>query len=222
MMKRLSDNLLVQFSVFSLVIMGVLGTVIVLFLDARLGGAFDLLNDHETAMMTGVAINDTDPFSIPSMTRSVQELQWMTFGIVGGAFVVLYIGLVFIVRRSWQTINRQRNILNTNNMELALLAEVGRIITSSPNISDVYPRFAARVQEYVPFDHIAISSVDSEEAILLFIFESGINVPGRQAGDLAPMEGTLTEEVTRTRSPVRIEAVNVEELVRKVPGMAPA
>ena len=68
MMKRLSDNLFVQFSVFSLVIMGVLGTVVVLFLDARLGGAFDLLNDHETAMMTGVAINDTDPFSIPSMT----------------------------------------------------------------------------------------------------------------------------------------------------------
>ncbi len=220
-MNRLKDNLLVQFSLFNLIIMVVLAAVIVLVLDSRLDGAYDLLSDHEHAMASGIIIKESEPFSIPNLSRSVRALQWITIGIVTGAFVVLYIGLVFIVRRGWRTINEQRSILNATNVELALLAEVGRIITSSPDITDVYQRFAARVREYVPFDQIAVALLDDEGDSSLIVYALGIDVPERPNGGRVPLKGTLTEAVTSARSSMLIEADDMEELVRRIPGIAP-
>ena len=219
-MKILRDNLLVQFSLFSLIIMGGLAVVIVLFLDARFGGANNLLIDHQTAMMSGIIIKDTDSYSISSLIKGVHDLQLMTIGIVGGAFVVLYMGLVTIIRRGWETIVQQRSILNANNMKLALLAEIGRIISSSLAIEDVYKQFADELRKLIHFDRIVVGLVDLELETFSPAYVIGTYVEGRGVGDIIPLAGSATEEIVRTKAPLIMSAESTDRFPATEPRFA--
>lgn len=117
-MKQLKENLLVQFSVVSFVIMLALAVGVSTLLTTRLSHNIDLLKDHGAAMMAGTMIKPTDPFSIPSLSRDVSNLRWISFGAVGGGFVILYGGLVLIVWNGWRTIRRQQSALSTANEDL--------------------------------------------------------------------------------------------------------
>ena len=120
-MSRLRDNLLVQFSVLSLVIMVMLAISISNVLTTRLDRNVDLLKDHGAAMMSGVMIQPSDAYSIQSLSNDVGTLRWITYGAVGFGFLALYGGLVTIVWRGWRTINRQQAALTEANghMEIA-------------------------------------------------------------------------------------------------------
>jgi PAS domain S-box-containing protein len=117
-MRRLRENLLVQFSIASLGIMLILAMSISKILSDRLNYNMELLQAYSTASMAGITIEDTDPFSIPSLTREVRHLRWITFGVLGGGFVILYGSLVYIVWDGWRTINRQQAALVRTNVEL--------------------------------------------------------------------------------------------------------
>lgn len=120
-MSQLRNNLLVQFSVLSLVIMVMLAISISSVLTSRLDRNVDLLKDHGAAMMSGVMIQPSDPYSIQSLSNDVGALRWITYGVVGFGFLALYGGLVTIVWRGWRTINRQQTALTEANrrMEIA-------------------------------------------------------------------------------------------------------
>ena len=117
-MKRLRGNLLVQFSVFSFVIMVILGVSLVITLNRMLGNDISLLVEHGNAMMSGIMIKDSDPFSIPNLTDDVRTIQFVTIGMVSGSFLVLYLGLFSLVSRGYKTIKRQRATLDSINSEL--------------------------------------------------------------------------------------------------------
>ena len=74
-------------------------------------------------------IEDTEPFSIPSLTRNVQNLQRVTYGLMGGGFLILYVSLVSIVwrgvtarRRAEQKLARKAQELTRSNVELVEFA----------------------------------------------------------------------------------------------------
>ena len=46
--------------------------------------------------------------------------------------------------------------------ETAVIADIGRIISSTMNIAEVYERFAEAVRKVVPFDRIVINIIDVE------------------------------------------------------------
>lgn len=117
-MKHLKDNLLVQFSLASFVIIGMLAIILSVVITTQLDRNVEHLREHGAAMMAGTMINDTDPFSIPSLSADVRALQLKTLGIIGGGFLVLYGGLVSIVWRGWGTIVRQRRQLESVNATL--------------------------------------------------------------------------------------------------------
>ena len=117
-MKNMSGNLLVQFSVISFVTMTILAVTIGGILTTRLDRNVGLLKVHGASMMSGQMIQDSDPFSIPSLSQDVRELRWITYGAVGTGFVVLYLSLFAIVRRGWNTINQQQRILGDTNEEM--------------------------------------------------------------------------------------------------------
>ena len=117
-MRHFNENLLVRFSIVSFVILLVLAVVISTIVSMRLHRNVELLNDHGAAMRAGTVIQPTDAFSIPSLSKEIKSLRWMTYGVVGGGFVVLYTGLVFIVWGGWKTIQGQRRELEAVNAEL--------------------------------------------------------------------------------------------------------
>ena len=97
------ENLLVQFSVISLVIMTILGIVISVILTTRLNRDFEILKDDVAITDTGISIEELD--------TDLTYLRWTTYVSVGGGFVILYTGLIWIVWRGWRTIKDQQDEL---------------------------------------------------------------------------------------------------------------
>jgi len=77
------------------------------------------------------------------------------------------------------------------------MAEISRVITESPNIEDVYARFAELVRPILPFDRIDIVSLDRDNGTLRNEFAHGIELqaePDRH-DYTRPREGSITKEV---------------------------
>ena len=103
------ENLLVQFSILSLVIMVILGVVISVILTTRLNRDFELLKEQAAATPAGANAGITPP----ELDTDLNYLRWTTYVAVGGGFAILYGGLVSIVWRGWRTIDsQQRDLLD--------------------------------------------------------------------------------------------------------------
>ena len=113
LMIHFRDNLLFQFSVLSFMVMVAMAIIISSFLTNRLNRDVGLLNAYSSAVEAGIAINDTDDFAIPNLRKDVKNLRWITYGAVGGGFVILYGSLVTIVGGGWRTITMQRRRLES-------------------------------------------------------------------------------------------------------------
>ena len=118
-MRNVKENLLVQFSVISFIIILAMAMVVSLMISGRLQHNIDHLSEHGVAMMTGAKIGQEDHISIPSITADVKRLQNTTLGVVGGGFLILYLSLVFIVARGSTTIQRQQDALSRVNKDLS-------------------------------------------------------------------------------------------------------
>ena len=82
--------------------------------------------------------------------------------------------------------------------ETALLAEIGKIMTSDLEIEGVYERFASEVKKLVNFARITVNHVDHESETFVFRYVSGLVQSTRKVGDVLPLENTQTGEVVRT------------------------
>ena len=105
------------------------------------------------------------------------------------------------------------------SQENAIMAEIGRIIGSTLEIEEVYERFSAEVSKLIPFDRINIAIIHPEEATATIAYHTGIEVAGRQAGDVFPLAGSLVEVVVKTRSGVIVDMEGREELAERFPGL---
>lgn len=105
--------------------------------------------------------------------------------------------------------------------ERAALAEIGRIISSSLNLEDVYPRFVEEVRKLIPFDRTTINLVDLENGTFTDAYVMGVDVPARRQGQVTPLEGTHTGEVVRRREGVLHQTESMEEIGARFPGLKP-
>ncbi len=105
--------------------------------------------------------------------------------------------------------------------ENALMAEMGRIISSSLNIEEVYDRFAEEVQKLILFDRIVVSIVDYPRRSFTIPYIFGPEIDQYRKGETVPLSGTATEEILRTRSRLLFQKKDEEEAVRRLPGLAP-
>ena len=102
--------------------------------------------------------------------------------------------------------------------ENELIAEIGRIISSTLDIEEVYERFAEKVRESIPFDIITINIVNIRDNTRTIRYHSGMHIKGRKIGNVVPLGGSVTEKVVRTRSSLLINVKDKEELLRQYPG----
>ena len=125
-------------------------------------------------------------------------------------------------------VTEQKNLLDAFEMasshaellagENALLAEVGRIITSSLDIDDVYEGFAQQVRRLIPFDRIAISLVDLETETFVNEYVLGVFAAGRERGSTVPLEGTMVGAAVESRDAIILQG-NLNELTQRFPRM---
>jgi signal transduction histidine kinase/HAMP domain-containing protein len=101
--------------------------------------------------------------------------------------------------------------------ENATMAEIGRIISSTLNIEEVYDRFAEEAHKLIPFDGISLNTVDPEKDTVTFSFTRGISVKGREPGSIFPLTGSVTAAVAQTRSPLIVPVEEGNEWMSRFP-----
>jgi PAS domain S-box-containing protein len=106
--------------------------------------------------------------------------------------------------------------------ETAIMAEIGKIISSTLNIEEVYERFAAEVRKLIPFDRISISAKELGEHKVKIVYNLGLDVPKRRTGSSFPLANSYMGEVIRTRSSLLVNPEAMEELINRFVGYLPA
>lgn len=100
--------------------------------------------------------------------------------------------------------------------ENSVIAEIGRVISFSLDMHDVYEQLGHEIRKLIPFDRMMISMVDQEGESVSHAFVLGAEVPGRQQ---IPLAGTFVEEVIRRRSAVLLEEDKEPDLRKRYPGL---
>ena len=98
-----------------------------------------------------------------------------------------------------------------------LLAEIGRIITSSADIDEVYDRFTEAVTSVIAADRLSIVVVDSEAWQHKARYYAGIDVPLATLDVWRPLHGQVIETVVRSQRPQIVDERNVAAILTKSP-----
>ena len=97
--------------------------VIWVVMSTRIDRIEDLLISHGQAMVEG-AIEKSDPFSIPQIVKTANDLRWIILVVVSGAFATQYVTLLLIVRRGLQGRTRIESRLRKSYAQLEELAKL--------------------------------------------------------------------------------------------------
>jgi diguanylate cyclase (GGDEF)-like protein len=96
--------------------------------------------------------------------------------------------------------------------ETAIMAEIGRVISSTPNIEEVYERFAAEALKLIPFDSLIVNVKKPREDTLDVVYASGADIPERRKGDSFPLKGSVSEHILRTKTGLIVRS---EDILKK-------
>jgi len=89
--------------------------------------------------------------------------------------------------------------------ETSVMAEIGRTVSASLDINEVYDRLGEEIKRLIPFDRMSLTLVDYDSGTTSPIWVLGTDVPGRPTADQVPSAGSIGDEVVRTRSPILLE-----------------
>ena len=89
--------------------------------------------------------------------------------------------------------------------EMAIIADIGRLIGSTLEIEEVYERFAAEAQKLIPFDRLNVNLTDHHENTVTIAYVSGTEIPDRRAGGVFPMAGSTNETFQHRRTGLIID-----------------
>lgn len=106
--------------------------------------------------------------------------------------------------------------------ENTVMADIGKVISSSLDINDVYEHLGEQIKKLIPFDHLSISLINHEALTTTPKWLFGIHVPGRQPGSEVPLAGALAGEVVLTRSCVLLELKTSDDVEQSYPLLMPA
>jgi PAS domain S-box-containing protein len=135
----------------------------------------------------------------------------IVFLLIFGCMIVL-LTLILLMRK------RAREATRRWAEEKAVMAEIGRIIGSTLHIEDVYSRFAEAALKLMQFDRMAINTVP-EETTVSNSYVWGIEVKGRQPGEVFPMAGSLTRETVDSRASKLIQTDDSKEVLERYPAL---
>ena len=120
--------------------------------------------------------------------------------------------------QAYAELQQAEGALREREHEAAPLAAIGRIISSTLDIDEVYELFAAEVRQLIPYDHMAIGTVDLDQDTITNAYNTGRELtPDWAIGKRHPLRGVATESVVRARQAQLMQAETDEELVVQFP-----
>ena len=115
---------------------------------------------------------------------------------------------------SWDITERKRS-----ETETAVIAEIGRVISSSLEIDEVYERFAAEAKKLIAFDSLIVNCTNLLEDKVEIAYLSGLDIPERKVGDTIALKGLVSETAVRLRKGLIVQSTHADELVSLFPSL---
>ncbi|MEW6669004.1 MAG: GAF domain-containing protein [Thermodesulfobacteriota bacterium] len=97
------------------------------------------------------------------------------------------------------------------------ISEIGRIISSSIHIEEVYGQFSQEVQKLIPFDRIVINTIDIEKETVINVYMAGVGISGRKVGEVYTLRGSGNAEMVRTQSVFLLQTEDIHEVSERYP-----
>ena len=113
--------------------------------------------------------------------------------------------------------NEMLTQIGERDKENIIKAEIGRIISSTLDIEQVYDSFAEAVNRLIHFDRISISIIDSERGNVRIAYAMGTEIADRQPGDVFPLAGSHYEDIERARSNIFVQTEDIREIAERFP-----
>ena len=116
---------------------------------------------------------------------------------------------------------QRRNRENAEQLadEIALIAEIGQIISSTVNIEEVYERFAEEMRKLIPFDRIVINFINVEMNTVTTLYTIGAGIADRKIGASYPLKGSGSFEMVRTRSSLLLQSEDFDKYKDRLPSL---
>ena len=103
-------------------------------------------------------------------------------------------------KRAEEALQKSEESAKRLAQENAIMAEIGRIISSTLEIDKVYRYFAEEVRKIIPFDRISVDIIHPEKGGFSTAYALGKGAEGPRSAEIIPLAGSTTDEVVRTRS----------------------
>jgi Signal transduction histidine kinase regulating C4-dicarboxylate transport system len=124
------------------------------------------------------------------------------------------------ILRSEEALRRSEEETKRLAHENGIIAEIGRIISSTLDIEKVYDRFSEEVKKLISFDRIRISTFDlKHQMVVTLAYVSGHDIPDRRQGDHIPLAGSVDEELIKRRSSILFQTDKEEEWAERFPAL---
>ena len=101
--------------------------------------------------------------------------------------------------------------------ENAVMAEIGRIISSTLDINEVYGRFSEEVRKLITFDRIVINTINPDRDSVTTVYMAGSEIGDRRVGVTYPLEGSGNAEMVRTKSSLLIQTEDFDAYKDRFP-----
>ncbi len=101
--------------------------------------------------------------------------------------------------------------------EALAMAEIGRIISSTLTVEEVYEPFAAVAKEIIPFDRIVVNMIDRETGTVRNVYMAGGDIQDREVEKVYPLEGSGNAEMLRTKSTFLLQTEDFEDYKDRFP-----
>ena len=118
-----------------------------------------------------------------------------------------------------EELHRDQEIIQQLATEMSIIAEIGRLISSTLDIDEVYERFAAEARKLIPFDRLVVNLIKPQEGTRSCTYVFGLAVPGRKPGDSFPLAQSMDEVLLRTRKGLIIQPKSIEKIADRYPGL---
>ena len=114
---------------------------------------------------------------------------------------------------------QRRNQVSAERLatEMAVIAEIGRVVGSTLNVDTVYERFASITQKLISFDTLSVNLIDATQNLFRIAYFSGPSPSERTVGLDMPIAGTLTDYVMHRRKAMIFNSSGPEEMARLHP-----
>ena len=109
--------------------------------------------------------------------------------------------------------------------ENEIIAEIGRIISSSLDIEGIYEHAAQKIHQLISFDRISITLINLKDQTVTVIYTYGLDIPGRSVGNGFPFEYSVGQQIMKTKSSLFFlikDEKDIQEMLSRFPNLLPA